>query len=130
VNYYNRRIQQLNKELYGKDYLTRHVMQAKHFIDKHFPDRIDLDKMAKEAHLSKFHFIRIFKANYGRTPYQYLIDFRMQKAKEFLKKGLSVSDVCISVGFESIPSFTRIFKKMTGITPARFQHLKRKSNFE
>jgi AraC-like DNA-binding protein len=129
VNYYNRRIQQLNKELYGKDYITRQVIQAKHFIDKHFSDRIDLDKIAREAHLSKFHFVRLFKTTYGRTPHQYLIEKRMEKAKEFLKKGLSVSDVCISIGFESIPSFTRIFKKIKGTTPARFQQLKRKSNF-
>jgi len=79
--------------------------------------------------LSKFHFVRLFKANYGRTPYQYLIEVRMKKAKEFLTKGLSVSDVCVSVGFESTPSFTRVFKKITGIMPARFQQLKGKSNF-
>ena len=129
MNHYSRRIQELNKQLYGKDYLTQQLIKGKHFIDKHFGARIDLDKISREAHLSKFHFMRLFKATYGRTPYQYLIELRMEKAKELLKRGLPVSEVCISVGFESIPSFTRRFKKITGATPAHFQRLKRKSNF-
>lgn len=129
MSYYARHVRELTGELYKKDYLTRHLIQAKKFIDQHFSEKIDLDKMASEAHLSKFHFVRLFKATYGRTPHQYLVEVRMRKAKEFLKTGSSVLQVCISVGFESIPSFTRIFKKIAGNTPARFQHLKRKSNF-
>jgi len=73
--------------------------------------------------------VRLFKVNYGRTPHEYLIEVRMNKAKEFLKQGLPVSEVCISVGFESVLSFTRIFKKITGVTPTRFQHPRKKSNF-
>jgi len=129
LKYYNRRVQQLNKEVFGKEYLTRYIIQGKKFIDANYADKIDLDKMAREAHLSKFHFVRLFKVNYGRTPHQYLVEVRMKNAKELLKKGLPVSSVCVSVGFDSIPSFTRLFKKITGTTPARFQHVNQKSNF-
>jgi AraC-like DNA-binding protein len=130
LKYYNKRVQQLKKELYEKEYLIRHIIQAKNFADANYADKIDLNKMAREAHLSKFHFMRLFKASYGRTPYQYLVEVRMKKAKELLKKGLPVSAVCVSVGFDSIPSFTRVFKKITGTTPARFQLLAKKATLD
>jgi AraC-like DNA-binding protein len=129
VNYYNRRVQQLNRKLYGKEYLTRQVILAKRFVDKHFAESIDLNKMARQAHLSKYHFLRIFKSHYGRSPYRYVVELRIAKAKTLLWAGNSVSETCYAVGFESVPSFSRMFKKIVGMTPGNFQRQKRKSNF-
>lgn len=129
VNYYNSCVEQLNRKIYGKDYLTRQVLAGKNFIDKHYSDPMDVKEMSRQAHLSKFHFIRLFKAYYGRTPYRYLIEVRMDGAKQLLRKGSSVSEASFASGFDSIPSFTRMFKKITGSTPGRFQQQKRKSNF-
>lgn len=128
VTFYHRQVIQMTKELYPKDYLIKQVIKAKHFIDDHFAENIDLNNMAVEAHFSKFHFIRLFKSFYGESPYQYLISVRIENAKQLLQQNNCVTDVCFSVGFDSIPSFTLLFKKITGYTPAAFKQKKR--NFQ
>lgn len=107
-------------EQYPKIYFYRRVVQAKLFIDAHYADKIDLNNIADEAYFSKFHFIREFKNIYHKTPHQYLVYVRMEKAMELLKTGLPVSDVCYAVGFESLSSFSRVFKRVAGITPSEF----------
>ena len=92
-------------EIYPKIFLYRRLVQAKLFIDCHYADKIDVSEIADEAYFSRFHFIRQFKCTYRKTPHQYLIAVRIGKAKELLKDGRSVSDVCYAVGFESLSSF-------------------------
>ena len=106
---------------YPKAYLYRRIVQSKLYIDGNFADSIDLGQIADEAVFSKFHFTRLFKKIYGKTPHQYLTFVRIEKAKDFLKSGMAVHNVCYSVGFESISSFTELFKKMVGYTPSGFQ---------
>jgi AraC-like DNA-binding protein len=108
-------------ELYPKVYLYRRIVCAKLFIDEHFAENIDLDNIAEEAAFSKFHFIRLFRSVYYKTPHQYLSLVRIEKAKDLLKTDMPVSDVCYSVGFESVSSFSGLFKRLTGSTPAAFQ---------
>ncbi|HYV94002.1 MAG TPA: AraC family transcriptional regulator [Chitinophagales bacterium] len=111
-------------DLYPKVYLYRRIVQAKMFIDEHFSEPLDLNNIADEAFFSKFHFLRLFKNAYGRTPHQYLTLVRVQRAKELLKnKNTTASQACFDVGFESITSFTSLFKRHTGSTPASFQKL-------
>ena len=71
---------------YPKVYLYRRIVQAKLFIDSHYQESLDLEAIADEAFFSKFHFIRLFKDSYGKTPYQYLTYVRIEKAKGLLKK--------------------------------------------
>ncbi len=98
----------LMEENYPKIYLYKRIVQAKLFIDTHLSDDIDLDNIADEAYFSKFHFIRLFKTIYGKTPHQYLTRVRIESAKELLQKDTSVTETCFSVGFESITSFTAL----------------------
>ena len=119
--FYNNEVARLTKSLYPHDDLTKHIIQSKLYIDKHFSENINLDKIAAKAHASKFHFIRLFKKIYGKTPHQYLTFVRIERAKEFLKSDMAVHHVCYSVGFESISSFTDLFKKMVGYSPSVFQ---------
>lgn len=107
-------------DLYPKQYLYRRVVRAKLYIDENFA-RVDLGEMAGEACFSKFHFARIFKEIYGRTPHQYLTHVRVEKAKEYLAGGDTVAKACYSVGFDSISSFTGLFKRRVGMTPAVYQ---------
>ena len=107
-------------ELYPKIFLYRRLVQAKLFIDYHYADRIDVCEIADEAYFSRFHFIRQFKSIYRKTPHQYLISVRIEKAKELLKERKSVSDVCYAVGFESLGSFSGLFKRLEGITPSTY----------
>jgi AraC-like DNA-binding protein len=117
-------------EQYPKLYFYRRLVQAKIFIDTHYADAIDLDNIADEAYFSKFHFIRKFKNIYHKTPHQYLILVRIEKAMELLKADFSVSDACYTVGFESVSSFSRLFKRIVGTTPSAFvtQHQEIKAN--
>jgi AraC-like DNA-binding protein len=129
MTFYNEQITKISRGLYPKDDLTRHVIQAKHFIDNRFADNINLDHIAEKAFLSKFHFIRLFKSYYGRTPYQYLTSVRIENAKQLLKTGKTISGVCFAVGFDSVTSFTGLFKKMTGSTPAVYKKRNDKKQF-
>ena len=115
-------------EQYPKLYFYRRLVQAKLFIDTHYADKIDLSNIADEAYFSKFHFIREFKSVYHKTPHQYLIFVRIEKAQELLKTGITVSKTCYAVGFESLSSFSGLFKRMVGKTPSEYfvQHKKMK----
>jgi len=124
MSFYRDEIARLNKALYPHDDLTNQIIQSKSYIGKHFSEDINLDKIAAKALISKFHFIRLFKKYYGRTPNQYLQQVRIEKAKKFLEKGDAINDVCNAVGFASKPSFISLFKKMTGVTPLVYRNKK------
>lgn len=106
---------------YPKQYLYRQIVRAKLYIDANFSTAIDLNAIADEACFSKFHFVRLFKHIYGQTPHQFLTYVRVEKAKDYLAKGETVAKTCFSVGFDSISSFTGLFKRRVGVTPAVFQ---------
>lgn len=113
-------------EQYEKIYMYRRVVQAKLFIDKHYAERIDLANIADEASFSKFHFIRLFKKIYGKTPHHYLTHVRIDHAKHFLMQGMSVLNVSCSVGFDSVTSFSGLFKRLVRTTPSIFQQQQQK----
>jgi AraC-like DNA-binding protein len=113
-------------QLFPKIYLYRRVVQAKLFIDTKYHQDINLNDVADEAYFSKFHFIRLFKASYGKTPHQYLITVRINNAEQLLKKGMPVADVCYTIGFDSLSSFSALFKRVTGQSPSAWQQAERK----
>ena len=106
---------------YPRQYLYRQMVRAKLYIDERFASHIDLNNIADEACFSKFHFSRLFKEIYGRTPHQHLIAMRINKAAVLLENGASVKEACFAVGFDSVTSFTGLFKRRMGMTPAAFQ---------
>lgn len=110
----------MEKALYPKIFLYRRLVQAKLFIDNHYAENIDVTNIADEAYFSRFHFSRQFKSIYHKTPHQYLIQVRLEKAKELLKEGKPVTSVCYAVGFESLGSFSSLFKRLHGITPSAY----------
>lgn len=108
------------RPLYPKQYLYRRIVQAKLFIDTNFAEAIDLNNISEEAWFSKFHFSRQFKKIYGKTPHQYLTSVRIGKAMQLLRADRPVSDTCFEVGFESIGSFSSLFKRIVGIPPSAY----------
>lgn len=100
-----------------------YVRQSKAFMDKYHGEKLDLGKMAAAAFMSRFHYIRVFQQVYGRTPRRYLQDLRIEKAKELLRIGEPVTLVCFNVGYESLPTFSRIFKRGTGYSPRAYQEM-------
>ena len=124
MSFYSNEVARLTRSLYPHDDLTKHIIQSKLYIDKHFSENINLDKIAAKAFVSKFHFIRVFKKYYGRTPNQYLQEVRIDKAKKLLQKRKTIDEVCYAVGFTSKTSFISLFRKMTGKTPLAYQNKK------
>lgn len=110
-----------SKEEYPKFYLYKRIVQTKLFIDSHFAEKINLNDISDEALFSKFHFIRLFKSIYGKTPHQYLTQVRLDKAQGLLQRNHSVTDVCFQVGFDSLSSFTGLFKRVVKSTPSIYQ---------
>ena len=111
----------MQPEQYQKLYLYRRIVQAKLFIDNHYAENIDLEQIADEAYFSKFHFCRLFKTAYGKTPHHYLTQVRMNNAQQLLAKGVPVGEVSFCVGFDSPTSFTALFKKHFSVSPSAYQ---------
>jgi AraC-like DNA-binding protein len=121
-----------DSQSYPKVYLYRRIVQAKLFIDENFSENPDLRNIADEAYFSKFHFTRLFKKIYSQTPHQYLTRVRMEKALQLLQAGVPVQQVCFSVGFESLSSFSGLFKRKIGISPSAYlvQHKQLKNRMQ
>jgi AraC-like DNA-binding protein len=105
----------------SKFYLYQQIVQAKLFIDNNFANNITIEEIAQKSFFSKFHFIRLFKTVYGITPHQYLISVRIEKAKLLLQTEISIAEVCHAVGFDSISSFSGLFKQVVAITPSLYK---------
>jgi AraC-like DNA-binding protein len=85
-----------------------------------------ITRVARDVRISPFHFIRQFDALFGTTPHQFRIRARLDAAKALLAEGaLSVTDVCMRVGFSSLGTFSDLFARRVGETPSRYQRRRR-----
>ena len=101
-------------------FLLPALRRARDLIDRDYARPLDLDAMAREAGYSRFHFARAFAAAYGETPRTYLTRRRIERAKTLLRTAnLSVTEICLLVGFESLGSFSSRFRQLVGQSPTR-----------
>jgi len=105
--------------------IFRAILQAKLLIDENITDNLSLEKIARQIGISKYHFIRVFKAAFGISPYQYQKRKRLELAKLDLLKGNEILFTAIRFGFPDAPTFTKAFKQQFGLTPGSLN----KSNF-
>jgi AraC-like DNA-binding protein len=98
------------------------LRRARDLIDLRYAEQLDLATLAREAGYSKFHFSRAFTAAYGETPRTYLTRRRLERAKTLLRvANLSVTEICLLVGFESLGSFSALFRRVVGQTPSAYR---------
>ncbi|MBR6396098.1 MAG: helix-turn-helix transcriptional regulator, partial [Lachnospiraceae bacterium] len=96
------------------------------YINDHYAEDIDADTLASIAGFSRFHFSRLFKQYTGSTYYEYLTKKRIEMAERYLiSPELSITEVAMRSGFNSLSTFNRVFKSALGCTPSEYKGLNR-----
>ena len=103
--------------------IYQRIVAAKVYIDNNYQEPLDLDTISRQSFLSPFHFHRIFSRVYRHTPHQYLTRKRVERATKLLEENRPVLEVCNEVGFQSLGSFSTLFKKEIGFAPTYFRNM-------
>jgi AraC-like DNA-binding protein len=101
---------------------ARHLLRAKDLADARYFEPLDVDDLARAAGLSRAHFSREFRRAFGEPPHGYLLSRRLERAAALLRTtDRSVADICLSVGLQSIGSFTTSFTRTYGASPTAYR---------
>ncbi|KAA0104149.1 helix-turn-helix domain-containing protein [Mycolicibacterium sp. P1-5] len=104
------------------DDVLRHLRRARDHADRHYDQPLDLEQLAAVAGISKYHFQRLFAATYGMSPAEHLSRRRVERAQDLLRAtNLTVTEVCMTVGFTSLGSFSTRFRELVGVSPSEFR---------
>jgi AraC-like DNA-binding protein len=91
-------------------------------IDREYAQPLDVEALARDAHMSAGHFSRAFRRAYGESPYSYLMTRRIERAMALLRRGdLSVTEVCFEVGCASLGTFSSRFTELVGMPPGAYR---------
>ncbi|HKD98588.1 MAG TPA: AraC family transcriptional regulator [Micromonosporaceae bacterium] len=102
--------------------LLAHLRRAHDHVDRHYQAALNLDELASVAGVSKYHFARCFEATYGETPIRYLTRRRIERAQDLLRgANLTVTEICMMVGFASLGSFSARFTALVGESPTAYR---------
>ncbi len=121
---HNDTAKRLHEKPYSRRYSDREEGRLRDiyaYVDKHYPQKIELQEVAHRSHMSKEAFCRYFKRVTSYTFIDFLNRYRVSQAKRLLLSGKHVSTVCYECGFESLSYFNRVFKKVTGDNPSAFR---------
>jgi AraC-like DNA-binding protein len=99
--------------------IFRRISTARDWMEAHYNTEMTLEDIGAVAAMNSQHFLRMFKQVYSITPHQYIIDLKLRKAKELLETTrLTISEICQNIGFESVFSFSILFKGRFGLPPS------------
>ncbi|NUT32920.1 MAG: helix-turn-helix transcriptional regulator [Hamadaea sp.] len=102
--------------------LLAHLRRARDHLDRHYREPLDLDVVARVAGVSKYHFVRCFESAYGETPMRYLTRRRIERAQDLLRAAnLTVTEICMIVGYASLGSFSARFTQLVGESPTAYR---------
>lgn len=102
--------------------IYRRVLIARDYMEANLDRPISVQEIANVACFSTFHFLRIFKQVFQETPHQYLMRRRLERAQNLLTQtDMSITNICFAVGFESLGSFSWLFRKHAGVSPERYR---------
>lgn len=107
-------------ESFGRKYVVEQIIS---FFSEHYAEKISLDQIAENMYLSPFYISKIFKSETGNTPIHYLINTRLEHAKEILENGdyTSIQEVAARVGYDDAYHFSKLFKKKYGVPPSKIK---------
>ncbi|MPZ53499.1 MAG: helix-turn-helix domain-containing protein [Acidimicrobiia bacterium] len=98
------------------------LRRVKDRIDREYDQPLDVEALAVGVHMSAGHLSRQFKAAYGESPYSYLMTRRIERAMTLLRRGdLNVTEVCFTVGFSSLGTFSTRFTELVGVPPSVYR---------
>ncbi len=99
------------------------LRRVKDRIDREYAQPLDVEALARGAHMSAGHLSREFRAAYGESPYAYLMTRRIERAMTLLRRGdLTVTEVCFAVGCSSLGTFSTRFTELVGMPPSVYRH--------
>jgi AraC-like DNA-binding protein len=99
-----------------------HLRRARDLMDRDYAKPLDVPAMARVAHASPSHFARQFRQAFGETPYAYLMTRRIERAKALLRgSDLSVTEVSLAVGCQSLGTFSTRFRELVGMAPRQYR---------
>lgn len=102
--------------------LLPHLRRARDLVDRCYAEPLDVGRLAAAATVSKYHFARSFTEAYGESPMRYVTRRRIERAQDLLRSAnLTVTEVCVEVGFQSLGSFSARFKDLVGLSPGAYQ---------
>lgn len=122
-----KKIQQIQSQLPAlktstKKEIVQRLLAATDYIYSYYDQKISLNELAQASCLSKFHFLRLFKIAYNKTPYQFINEIRIQRAQALLTKSkLEVKQIARLTGFDSASTFSRTFYNQSGLYPTQFR---------
>ena len=91
-------------------------------MDREYAQPLDVEALARGVHMSAGHLSREFRRTYGESPYSYLMTRRIERAMALLRRGdVSVTDVCFTVGFSSLGTFSTRFAQLVGMPPSTYR---------
>ncbi len=122
-------VERLNSDYYSKDTIGK-IRIIERYIMEHYDDReLSMSKLAGFFNVSVQYMRTLFKNEFGMSPYQYLINVRINEAKKLLViDEISLSQIAADVGFSDVYYFSRVFKKYVGMSPSRYHNSRRNSN--
>lgn len=122
-----KRIHKIQQQLPGlksstKKEIVNRLLVATDYIYTFYNQKISLEDLAQACCLSKFHFLRLFKIAFNKTPYQFINEVRVQRAQQLLiKSKLEVKEIASLTGFDSAATFSRMFYNQAGLYPTQFR---------
>jgi AraC-like DNA-binding protein len=98
------------------------LRQVRDRMDREYAQPLDVEALARDAHMSAGHLSREFRRAYGESPYSYLMTRRIERAMALLRRGeLSVTEVCFAVGCSSLGTFSTRFTELVGVPPSVYR---------
>jgi AraC-like DNA-binding protein len=96
------------------------VKRARDYLAEHYAENVSLEKLARIANLSSFHFNRVFSEQLGMPPHAFQTQLRVSRAKALLRQGWAISQVAAETGFADQSHLTRHFKRLVGVPPGQY----------